>query len=379
MSEDSVYDCAVIGGGLAGLALSIQLARQGFTAIVFEKERYPFHKVCGEYISLESFDFLRQLGLPLEDWNLPVMKRLKVSAPNGKGFLQPLPLGGFGVSRYKLDAAMALIAKHCGVEIREQAKVNEVQYRSDLFCIDTNNSRFNAAVCCGAFGKRSNLDVKWKRGFVQKKAGALDNYIGVKYHAHIDQPKDIIALHNFKNGYCGISAIEEDKYCICYLTTAVNLRDNYNDIKRMEEALLFKNPHLKEIFTTANFLYKEPLAISQISFDKKQQVENHILMAGDAAGMITPLCGNGMSMALHAGKLAAQCITDFLQGNTDRAAMEARYRQQWKYLFGSRLRAGRVIQRLFGNEQAANLFIQAIRPFPGAVRLLARQTHGHAF
>ncbi|HEY6082801.1 MAG TPA: pyridine nucleotide-disulfide oxidoreductase, partial [Chitinophagaceae bacterium] len=295
------------------------------------------------------------------------------------GFLQPLPLGGFGVSRYKLDAAMALIAKHWGVEIREQVKVNEVQYRSGLFCIDTNADRFKAPVCCGAFGKRSNLDVKWKRRFIQKQAGALDNYIGIKYHAYLDQPRDIIALHNFKNGYCGISAIEEDKYCICYLTTASNLRDNYNDIKRMEEALLFKNPHLERIFTNATFLYKEPLAISRISFDKKQQVENHVLMAGDAAGMIAPLCGNGMSMALHAGKLAAQCIRDFLESTTDRTAMETRYRQQWKHLFGSRLRTGRMIQRLFGNARVANLFIQAISPFPRAIRLLVRHTHGDAF
>src|SRR6187397_2364427 len=68
------------------------------------------------------------------------------------------------------------------------------------------------------------------------------------------------------------------------------------------------------IFSNSEFLYEEPLAISQISFDKKEQVENHVLMIGDSAGMITPSCGNGMSMALHAGKLAFEEIGSFLQG-----------------------------------------------------------------
>jgi len=54
MDNDITYDAAIIGGGLAGLALSIQLSKKGYRVILFEKEQYPFHKVCGEYISMES-------------------------------------------------------------------------------------------------------------------------------------------------------------------------------------------------------------------------------------------------------------------------------------------------------------------------------------
>ena len=72
MNSSNSYDVAIAGGGLAGLALSIQLAKAGYAVIVLEKERYPFHKVCGEYISLESWNFLEELGLPLSDWGLPV-------------------------------------------------------------------------------------------------------------------------------------------------------------------------------------------------------------------------------------------------------------------------------------------------------------------
>ena len=135
---------------------------------------------------------------------------------------------------------------------------------------------------------------------------------------HSKYPKDEIALHNFKNGYCGISAIEDDKYCVCYLTVADNLSKNNNSIEQMQENVLYKNPALKKIFTESEFLYDAPLTISQISFDKKTQTENHILMLGDAAGMITPLCGNGMSMAMHSALLAFQQIDLFLQQKISR-------------------------------------------------------------
>ena len=71
----------------------------------------------------------------------------------------------------------------------------------------------------------------------------------------------------------------------------------------MEENVLYKNPCFKKIFSETEFLFNEPVTISQISFDKKTQTENHVLMLGDAAGMITPLCGNGMSMAMHSASL----------------------------------------------------------------------------
>ncbi|HEY4875343.1 MAG TPA: pyridine nucleotide-disulfide oxidoreductase, partial [Puia sp.] len=238
---------------------------------------------------------------------------------------------------------------------------------------------YYAKTACGSFGKRSNLDVKWKRNFRLKKNNKLNNYIGVKYHIHTNHPNDLIALHNFKNGYCGISQIEENKYCLCYLTTAENLRLNDNSIEKMERTVLQKNPFLKKIFTESTFLFPEPVTISQISFEKKMQVENNILFVGDAAGMITPLCGNGMSMALHAAKIAFNCIDDFLQNKINREQMEKNYEERWKKLFAKRLRTGRIIQNFFGNEFLSNLFISTIKPFPKFVSFLVKQTHGEAF
>ncbi len=379
MNDQQTYDACIIGGGLAGLALSIQLSKLGYTIALFEKELYPFHKVCGEYISLESWNFIESLGLPLAGMQLPIIKNLIVTAPNGTQLQQALPLGGFGISRYKLDNALKEIAVANKVNLFENCKVNEVTFLNETFYLKTTKGNFTSRICCGSFGKRSNLDVKWNRLFANQKPNKLNNYIGVKYHIKTTFPADTIALHNFKNGYCGISKIEEDKYCLCYLTNAENLKAASNSIELMEKNILQKNPHLQIIFTNSEFLYQLPVTISQISFSKKTQVENHVLLTGDAAGMITPLCGNGMSMALHGSKIASDFIHEFLSGKISRTEMEAGYTSQWRSTFGKRLQAGRLIQSMFGKVWITNFFIGLMKKMPGLTRALIKKTHGESF
>jgi menaquinone-9 beta-reductase len=374
-----LYDIAVIGGGLAGLALAIQSARAGYKVILFEKEQYPFHKVCGEYISLESWDFLEDLGIPLSQMNLPVIRRLIVSAPNGTKTEQPLPLGGFGISRYKLDSMLADIAMAAGVKVMENTKAENIEFSNEFFAVQFSGKSIGAKIAAGTFGKRSNLDIKWERQFAKKQNNKLNNYIGIKYHIKIDWPEDLIALHNFKNGYCGISRIEDGLCCLCYLTTAKNLKESGNSIVMMEENILQVNPHLKKIFAAAEKKMAEPVTISQISFDKKEQVQNHILFAGDAAGMITPLCGNGMSMALLGSKIAFTNIDMFLKNEISRNEMEMNYGRTWKKQFGGRLKAGRLIQTMFGRKWVTNIFISCAKPFPKFIKFLIRQTHGQPF
>ncbi len=373
------YDIAIIGGGLAGLAFAIQAARQGYTVVLLEKENYPYHKVCGEYISLESWDFLERLGLQLAQMQLPIITNLQVTAPNGKLFATKLPLGGFGISRYTLDNELVTIAKAAGVTVLEGTKVNDVELNDGAFTIQSATSTLLSEIVIGSFGKRSNLDVKWNRNFIQQKPNKLNNYIGVKYHINIDRPADVIALHNFENGYCGISQIEDGKFCLCYLTTAGNLQKSNNSIEQMEKNILSKNPHLKTIFEEAAFLYKAPVTISQISFEQKQQVEQHVLLVGDAGGMITPLCGNGMSMALHGSKLAFEQVHAFLQQQITRQQMEENFCRHWQQQFGKRVTTGRIIQGLFGKPAITNMFIQSVKTLPFLAKPMIRLTHGRPF
>ena len=373
------YDVAIIGGGLAGLCLSIQLSRAGYSVVLFEKERYPFHKVCGEYISFESWNFLEDLGIPLSDWNLPLIKKLQVTTPSGAMLEEDLPLGGFGLSRFKLDAALAAVSRTTGTLVMEETKVTDVVFTDKIFTVSASGQRFEAKIVCGTFGKRSNLDIKWKRRFTRKKGSGLNNYIGVKYHLRIEQPEQLIALHNFSLGYCGISLVEDNIHCLCYLTAAKNLQRCGNSISQLEKEILRTNPHLDRIFATAEFLFAQPLTISQVSFEKKSQVEDHVLLIGDAAGMITPLCGNGMSIAMHGSKIAYVCIDLFLQGKIARHELEQEYTDRWHRTFHRRLQTGRMIQRFFGRELLTDLLIATLRPFPRIISWLISKTHGQPF
>ena len=153
-----------------------------------------------------------------------------------------------------MDNELKKLAEINGVIICDGTKVDDVVFNKDDFTVSFNQQTITAKIVAGSFGKRSNLDVKWKREFALKKQGKLNNYLGIKYHIKTDFPHDTIALHNFKDGYCGISKIEKDKYCLCYLTTAENLKESNNSIPEMEKMILSKNPFLKKKKIVHNYL-----------------------------------------------------------------------------------------------------------------------------
>ena len=379
MNNTDTYDVVIVGGGLAGLSCAIVLGSKQYKVLLLEKENYPKHKVCGEYISMESWPFLKSLGLPLDDMQLPVINKLQVNDTRGNEVHTTLPQGGFGISRYTLDAALAALATKAGVTVLTKTKADDVQFDGDTFTVHTRDATYTSKVVCGTWGKRSNMDVKWQRSFLKEKNNALNNYIGIKYHIRYAWPHDAIGLHNFTNGYCGISEIEDGKCCMCYLTTAANLRTHGNDIKQMEQEVLMKNPVLHDVFANAEFLYDAPVTISQISFQKKEQVQEHVLLMGDTAGMITPLCGNGMSMALHASKIASGLVDDFLQGRISRNEMESSYIKTWNKNFASRTALGRMMQNSFGKDGRTALFLKAVKLFPFLQRALIKGTSGRPF
>ena len=163
------------------------------------------------------------------------------------------------------------------------------------------------------------------------------------------------------------------------MTKAENLKYCNNNIDQLEETVLFKNPHLKKIFLNSEKCYTSPVTISQINFNKKTQAEDHILMLGDSAGMITPLCGNGMSIALHTSKIAAALIHDFLERKISISQLEYFYKKQWAHQFANRLQNGRMLQHFFGSEWLSNLFVGTFKMFPFLAKPVIKLTHGKPF
>nr|WP_276368365.1 FAD-dependent monooxygenase [Chryseolinea sp. H1M3-3] len=365
----------IIGGGISGLLTAIQLTSALIPTIVIEKKNYPFHRVCGEYISNETVPFLRSLDLFPENLNPPFIRRFQLSSMNGKNQILPLDLGGFGISRYTFDNLLYERAKMLGATFLLNEEVEKCSFDHERFKLTTTSTQLEADVVVGAFGKRSKMDMHLQRNFINKRSP----YVGVKYHIKTDHSNDLIALHNFKGGYCGISNVEGDKTNLCYLTHRDNIRQ-HKSIREMEEAIMFKNPLLKSIFKNSQFLFNKPETINEISFETKLPVENHILMTGDAAGMITPLCGNGMAMAMHSSKILSELIIDeFAKTNFNREILEKKYVMKWNALFRRRLWFGRQVQKLFGNEWASNLTVNLAINVRPLAQLIIKGTHGKPF
>ena len=363
----------IIGGGLAGLTSAILLQKNGYQVSLFEKKKYPFHRVCGEYISNEVLPFLESLNIGISELGPSRINRLAVTSVSGKVMQADLPMGGFGISRFKLDYLLCQHAECLGVEFIFE-KVDEIPFIEGKFRISTpGNKVFKSAIAIAAYGKRSNLDQKLNRRFFYRRSP----YLGVKYHVKTDLSGNLIRLDNFQGGYCGVSKIEDDKYCLCYLAETANLK-KYSGIPEMEEQVLFRIPHLRSLFKNSEFLFEKPEVINEISFERKPLTENHLLFCGDSAGMITPLCGNGMAIAIHSGKILAESIMRFAKkgSSLNRTALEQDYKLRWEKQFALRLKSGRLIQRLFGNTFASDLAVYTLDKFPSLTQSLIKKTHG---
>lgn len=378
LSESLLYDVIIIGGGLAGLVSAIQLSSAGFHVALVEKKSYPFAKVCGEYISNEVLNFLKSLGFNPFDFDAATITRLRLSSPSGKNYKIPLDLGGFGISRFTMDYQLSKIAANRGSQIFDNTKVVEVVFDNNSFTVETNTKKvLHSKFVIGSYGKRELLDKKLNRQFIQDRTG----FMAVKYHIQTDYPVDEIGLDIFKGGYCGTGKIEGENYNLCYLYKR-SKEFKFHSVKEIEEQLLFKNPNLKNIFQNSQFITLEPEVINEISFVKKTQVENHILLCGDTAGLITPLCGNGMSMAIHASKLLCEMLVnsgllrkDFISLN-ERFKLEEAYKNKWNKLFHTRLFIGRTMQHLFSNSALVESGIRMIYALPALKKWLVRNSHG---
>jgi menaquinone-9 beta-reductase len=370
-----VKSVIIIGGGLSGMITGIQLVRAGIRCTIIERKKFPMHRVCGEFISNETVPFLRSMGLFPEEFGPSSIKQFQLTSVNGRSVVLPLDLGGFGISRYTYDNFLFKKATQHGVDFHLNTEAEKIDFQQEQFGVKTTSGNFTGDVVIGSFGKRSKIDVSMQRSFVKKRSP----YIGVKYHLRTNHPDDLIALHNFQDGYCGISNVEEGKTNLCYLSHRNNLKQ-YGSIQRMEEAVLFRNPFLHAIFKSATFLFEKPETINEISFETKGPVQDHVLMSGDAAGMITPLCGNGMAMAIHSAKILSSHLIPFCQSNLiSRQKLENEYSQEWRQTFENRLWTGRQVQRLFGTVWASNLAVSLARHAKPMARLLIKKTHGNPF
>lgn len=367
MHTANTYQIIIIGGGLAGLVAAIELGKL-YKVLVLDKDSYPRHRVCGEYVSNEVLPYLQSIGVCPITAGAKKIDTFQISTHDGKLITTSLPLGGFGISRYALDMLLYTKAKeHSNILIET---CTEISFEKNLFSVATKEgNQYQASYVIGAFGKRSNLDRYLNRKFNQKKSP----WLAVKAHYTYPFEDTTVALHNFEGGYCGLSKTETNAVNACYLTT-------YNSFKKVKSVVDFQqeimsaNPFLADFFQKAIPLFDAPLTISQVSFEDKAPVENHIFMIGDAAGLIHPLCGNGMAMAIHSAKLLSEVLLQ--KDLNNREELETNYTKAWSELFSRRLQTGRRIQGLLLRPTLAKASFTIAKMFPSILPKIIEKTHG---
>ncbi|MCW3077974.1 MAG: hypothetical protein JWO32_2583 [Bacteroidetes bacterium] len=368
-----MYDLVVIGGGLSGMALAIDMKKRGYSVAVIEKGIYPRHKVCGEYISNESKQYLHHLCPVLKTQDLPEITKFTISTLGNKSFSMPLALGGFGISRYLLENIMHEEGLKLGVVFFLKSKAYELthHFNTHSYSLQVNGNKIETKLVCNATGRHTNSGVQ--------NIGQSNNYVGVKYHIKTKRDNALIEIHNFDGGYCGVSNVEEGISCLCYMINSGKLKTAGNSISLMEQKTLFKNTSIKNIFETSEFLFKEPLTISGIHFKSKTTSSPSSFFLGDSAGTIAPITGNGMSMGLRSACILSEEMNNYLSGKIAKNQLVLNYEIYWTKHFGKRIKLSRYFQKLSEYPFLTKNTIKLFKYFPGLAGKMVGLTHGQPF
>ncbi|MFM7599950.1 MAG: NAD(P)/FAD-dependent oxidoreductase, partial [Pseudanabaena sp.] len=301
------YDAIAIGAGLSGCSAAIQLAKLGYRVLLLEQSHYPMHKLCGEFLSVEVIESFEHLGImeQVRKVGAQMIHRAYLTTSSGASFRSKLPSTAMGLSRYQLDLMLFQRAQAVNVTCIDNTKVTGVTGNlAEGFIVNTTKGEFSGRLILGAFGKRSSLDRSLNRSFMQKRSP----WIAYKGHFTGVDIADVIELHSFPNGYCGLSQIETGEINVCWIAHERVMKEPINPDLDIPESLA-KNPVLADRFRQMQRVSPSLQGLSQISFALKGNFYNDICMIGDTAGMITPLCGDGMAMALRSAEIAVPLVS----------------------------------------------------------------------
>lgn len=368
------YDIIIAGGGLAGCAAATLLARRGHHVALVEKGSFPRHKLCGEFLSPEVQDAFQRLGVldAVRDAGAHAIDRATITSPGGATFACDLPGTAIGLSRFVLDEMLFETAGAAGADTFDRTRVTDIQGSlTDGFTVATDHGDMTGRVVLGAFGKRSTLDRKLDRPFLNDAS----DLVAFKAHFSGVSVPHTIEIHAFPGGYCGLSHVENDRLNVCWIGHTDGLQDAGGRPETMMQATLRQNPHLDERLSAAT-RETDFYAVSQVSLEPKAPFERDVCMIGDTAGMIAPLCGDGMAMALDAASLAAPHVEAFLEGDRTAEGFRSGYRQDWSDTFSLRMRVGRLAHAAAMRPAVAATTVGALRLAPALGRWLVRATRG---
>ncbi|HEX3586661.1 MAG TPA: NAD(P)/FAD-dependent oxidoreductase [Candidatus Angelobacter sp.] len=378
--EAAQYDLIVAGGGPAGSACAITAARLGAKVLLLEKDRFPRQKVCGEFVSPESLGLLGGLlkngllknrllenhlvtnGPPTRS---PQNEDLFSPAPqvlssriflDNKSLTLPVSPAAQSIPRFDLDPALFQAAQDSGVTTQESVAVSEVR-RNDLFHVVAAGKTYTARAVVNATGRWSKL--------TQFDVAGKDKWLGLKAHFTESSPPQSVDLYFFSGGYCGVTPVSTNAVNACAMVRS--------EVAHMLEEVFAKEPRLWQRSRAWQPLFPT-VTTSPLYFRAPETECDGMLLAGDSAGFIDPFAGDGISLALQSGTLAAESIIPFLRGSCSLEQAHRQYHAAYRKRFtpafrnAARLRAALAAPKWFRNTALAFAAI------PGVGKMLVRGT-----
>ena len=330
-----MYDLMVIGGGPAGSSAAIVTARQGASVLLLERGKLPRHKVCGEFVSPESLALLNTLLVAehtelLQSSGTISQARLFLEGEVAASVIDP---PAASIARFDLDLALWDSAERSGVRTLQQSAVLKI-LGSGPFRVETSSGEFEARAVVNASGRWSNLNQ-------HRNESPGPKWLGIKAHfAERDAPNSV-DLYFFEGGYCGIQPVllrdngKEGRINVCAMVRA-DIATSLGQVFDCHADLGSRSESWK--------LLSEPVSTSPLVFREPEPVQDHVLLAGDAAAFVDPFVGDGISLALRSGSLAAECLEQCLRGKESLFEAANRYRLEYERRFTPVFRASARIR-----------------------------------
>jgi menaquinone-9 beta-reductase len=319
-------DVAIVGAGPAGSTLAALLAQRGARVALLDRDVFPRDKLCGEFLSYDALPILDGLGVlhAIDEKRAPHIERCRVVGSH-RTYEFALPHAARGVSRLFFDDLLLRTAQRLGATTLDGTTATTLDA--------TRVNDIEAKVVVGAWGRWGRFDQQLGRGFVRDRS---HRNFGFKRH-YRGQPSNAIELYSFARGYLGVNSVEGGITNICGLVHASRLAGHKGKWDAFIETIRAEEPRLGELYARHEPAQENYLSSEPVIFRARSAVEGGVFMIGDASGVIDPLTGNGMAMAIQSALLAAPLLLRLLESPSQRAAIEAQYRDAHRRFFAKRI------------------------------------------
>jgi flavin-dependent dehydrogenase len=379
------YDAIIIGAGPAGSTAAIQLAQAGQRVLLLEKSRFPREKLCGEFITPECLNVFDRLGVRerMFDAGAKIIRRFTLFAPDGRSLNLPIEWiadghsQGISLTRAAMDFVLLERAREAGVDIREGFQVSSRLRQEDGLSFIEGKAdgatveHFAASLVIDASGRNGVFSNQVPQAASRFEGSRV---FGCKVYLHgIEDLRDLGELYFFRDGYGGLTEVEDDRVNLCFLTTEATLREAKGDRQRLLDLTLRTNPAARKRLQDA-VIDGEWLGAGPIIYGRRRTLPG-VLTIGDAAAFIDPFTGSGMLLALSSGELAANVVNQaFVPGERSVEIITRRFDQLHHAQFGWRLRICAMLRALTFQPATRSALVTILSRSRSLMKLAARGT-----